>query len=80
MSESGDNDGGIVNLDPEEAALRSRLFELRAEHRALDAAVDALHSAGPLDLVQLARLKKRKLALKDEVTWLEGRLRPDIIA
>jgi len=67
MSEHGDNDGGVVNLDPEEAALRSRLFELRAEHRALD-------------LVQLARLKKRKLALKDEVTWLEGQLRPDIIA
>jgi hypothetical protein len=70
----------IVNLDPEEAALRSRLFELRAEHRALDAAVEALHAGRELDLVQLARLKKRKLSLKDEITWLEGRLRPDIIA
>ncbi len=70
----------IVNLDPEEAALRSRLFELRAEHRALDAAVEALHTNNALDLVQMARLKKRKLSLKDEITWLEGRLRPDIIA
>ncbi|MET0547387.1 MAG: DUF465 domain-containing protein [Caulobacterales bacterium] len=73
-------DGEILNLDPEEAALRSRLFELRAEHRALDAAVDALHLNGPTNLVEMARLKKRKLSLKDEITWLEGRLRPDIIA
>ncbi len=73
-------DGEILNLDPETAALRSRLFELRAEHRALDAAVEALQATAPLDLVQLARLKKRKLALKDQVTWLEDRLRPDIIA
>lgn len=75
---NGDNE--ILHLNPEEAALRSRLFELRAEHRALDAAVDALHASGNVDLVQLARLKKRKLALKDEVSWLESQLRPDIIA
>ena len=80
MSEHGDNDGGVVNLDPEEAALRSRLFELRAEHRALDAAVEALHTGGALDLVQLARLKKRKLALKDKILLLEEMLVPDIPA
>jgi hypothetical protein len=73
-------DGGPFELDPEVAALRARLFELRAEHRALDAAVSALQNQSPSDLVQVARLKKRKLALKDQITWIEDRLTPDIIA
>ena len=58
----------------------SRLVRLRSEHRDLDAAIEALRlTAGP-DQLQLARLKKRKLRLKDEIAQLEDQLIPDIIA
>lgn len=59
--------------------LRARLAELREEHRALDSAILALQeSAG--DGLQIARLKKRKLTLKDQIQWIEDQLMPDIIA
>ena len=53
---------------------------LRIEHRDLDAAIDALSSAGVVDQLQVARLKKRKLRLKDQIAMLEDYLIPDIIA
>nr|WP_221773802.1 DUF465 domain-containing protein [Novosphingobium piscinae] len=53
---------------------------LRIEHRDLDAAIDALSSAAALDQLQVARLKKRKLKLKDQIAMLEDYLIPDIIA
>jgi hypothetical protein len=58
----------------------SRLFRLRQEHRDLDAAIEALRAAPASDQLQLARLKKRKLRLKDEIAQLEDRMIPDIIA
>lgn len=60
--------------------LRKRLEALRTEHRDLDAAIDALGAAGSSDQLQIARLKKRKLRLKDQITLIEDRLIPDIIA
>ncbi len=57
-----------------------RLENLRVEHRDLDHAIHALASAPVADQLQLARLKKRKLLLKDEISWLEDQLLPDIIA
>ena len=60
--------------------MRKRLVVLRIEHRDLDAAIDALNSAGSQDQLQIARLKKRKLALKDQIAMLEDYLLPDIIA
>ncbi|MBC9178545.1 DUF465 domain-containing protein [Pseudoroseomonas wenyumeiae] len=60
-------------------SLLRRLHELRSEHRDLDTVVARLED-GPVDLLQLQRLKKRKLKLKDEIAWLESRLVPDIIA
>lgn len=65
---------------PEKRALRARLNELRDEHRALDSAIFALQEQGGGDALQLARLKKRKLVLKDQIQWIEDRLTPDIIA
>lgn len=63
----------------DELAILSRLNLVRLEHRDLDAAITALgHGLG--DQLQLARLKKRKLALKDEIKRLEDLLIPDIIA
>ena len=58
----------------------ARLVRLRQEHRDLDAAIEALRAAPASDQLQLARLKKRKLRLKDEIAILEDQLIPDIIA
>ena len=63
---------------PEEVALRAKLAELVQEHRDLDSAIAAL--TGSRDQLQLTRLKKRKLQLKDEITRIEDSLLPDIIA
>lgn len=60
--------------------LGRRIGMLRIEHGDLDAAIDALVRAGSPDQLQMARLKKRKLRLKDEIAMLEDRLIPDIIA
>lgn len=64
----------------DEAQIIQRLGSLRTEHRDLDQAIDALRLLGTSDQLQLARMKKRKLALKDEIAMLEDQLIPDIIA
>lgn len=63
-----------------EQELQKRLELLRSEHRDLDAAVAALTDAGSTDQLQIARLKKRKLRLKDQIAIIEDVLVPDIIA
>jgi hypothetical protein len=63
-----------------EEELRKRLEMLRIEHRDLDAAIDALSGAGAQDQLQIARLKKRKLKLKDQIALVQDYLIPDIIA
>ena len=63
-----------------EEELRKRLAVLRTEHRDLDAAIAALSAAGSGDQLQVARLKKRKLRLRDQIQVLEDYLTPDIIA
>lgn len=63
-----------------EEEMRKRLEALRIEHRDLDAAIDALTASGSTDQLQIARLKKRKLRLKDQISQLEDYLIPDIIA
>jgi len=69
-----------MNDDLSEAALEARLAELKQDHADLDAAVQAL-SATPLpDMLLIARLKRKKLKLKDEVAGIEDQLNPDIIA
>jgi hypothetical protein len=60
-------------------SLLRKLHELRSEHRDLDTVIARLSDSG-MDQLQLQRLKKRKLMLKDEVAWLESRLIPDSIA
>jgi hypothetical protein len=64
----------------EETELRDQLARLRQEHRDLDAAIQALHEAPGFDILQLQRLKKRKLVLRDRITFIEDQLTPDIIA
>lgn len=63
-----------------EEEMRKRLEMLKVEHRDLDAAIEALRSAGSIDQLQIARLKKRKLKLKDQIAMIEDYLIPDIIA
>ncbi|WP_088332734.1 YdcH family protein [Sphingomonas mucosissima] len=64
----------------DDSQLIARLGVLRIEHRDLDSAIAALSREGPLDQLQLARLKKRKLLLRDEIAAIEDQLIPDIIA
>jgi hypothetical protein len=64
----------------DEDQLTERLGALRTEHRDLDAAIEALREASSSDQLQVARLKKRKLRLRDEIAAIEDALVPDIIA
>jgi len=64
----------------DEAELAGRLHLLTQEHRDLDAAIDALRSLAGYDQIQLARLKKRKLRLRDEIAIVQDWMIPDIIA
>ena len=64
----------------EERELRGQLARLLQEHRDLDAAIEALQVSPGSDVLQVQRLKKRKLVLKDRITFVEDQLTPDIIA
>ena len=64
----------------EQEKLQEFLLQLKAEHRDLDDAISALSQRAVPDMVQIQRLKKRKLALRDEIMRIESKLLPDIIA
>ena len=66
--------------DEERAALRAELERLRQEHRDLDSAIEALADIAASDQLQIQRLKKRKLVLRDRIDRIEDALTPDIIA
>jgi hypothetical protein len=67
-------------MKQDNSELRAQLARLRQEHRDLDAAIEALHNAPGSDLLQVQRLKKRKLHLRDRIIQIEDQLTPDIIA
>jgi hypothetical protein len=67
-------------IDEEEQVLRAQLAQLRQEHGDLDAAIAAVASSPHCDQIQLTRLKKRKLQLKDQIILIEDSLLPDISA
>lgn len=69
----------MSDKDPQEETVR-RLMELRIEHRDLDDAIFALAQADYVDQLQLKRLKKRKLNIKDTISILESNLIPDVDA
>jgi hypothetical protein len=70
----------VAMTDEEERALREQLARLQQEHRDLDAAIAALAASPGSDLIQVQRLKKRKLVLRDKIRIIEDQLTPDIIA
>jgi hypothetical protein len=75
-----DPGAAAVMTQEEERELKAQLARLRQEHRDLDAAIEALHNAPSADLLQVQRLKKRKLVLRDRIIAIEDQLTPDIIA
>ena len=75
---SMDDDDRVVRVA--DSAVRAELVRLRLEHRDLDSAIEALVGKASPDNLQIQRLKKRKLLLKDRITALEDKLLPDIIA
>ncbi len=64
----------------EHKALEQKLEDLRTEHRDLDDIIARLAISGPTEQLQMQRLKKRKLGLKDQINYFENQLLPDIIA
>ena len=63
--------------DAESGSMRKRLAELRIEHRDLDHALEALQQSAYIDQLQVRRMKKRKLMLKDMIAYIEDALIPD---
>ena len=61
-------------------ALKSKLVELRSEHRELDDEITRMTDDGSTNQLQIQRMKRRKLALKDQIAQIENKLLPDIIA
>ena len=66
--------------DEERVSFQAEVDRLREEHRDLDAAIEALIDLGRVDQLQVQRFKKRKLALRDRLSFLEDQMTPDIIA
>lgn len=66
--------------EPSEAELGELLKGLRTEHRRIDAEIKALIETGVADMLKVRRMKKIKLSLKDQITFIENQLTPDIIA
>lgn len=64
----------------DEREFAAELARLQQEHRDLDVAIDALQQSPAPDLLQLQRLKKRKLMLRDRIAFIEDQITPDIIA
>ena len=68
------------DTDLDETESRELLESLRKEHRSLDAEIIALREMGAVDMLKIGRMKKIKLSIKDQITYLENQLTPDIIA
>jgi len=66
--------------NPERVALQQRVVELKLEHRYLDAAIERLEADQAHDELQIRRLKRRKLLLKDQIARLEREIDPDVLA
>ena len=67
-------------MQSDQEELRVRIVMLTQQHRDLDAAIDSLAASSTADQLQVRRLKKQKLLLKDQISQLEDQLLPDIIA
>jgi hypothetical protein len=75
-----DFESAVAMTEEDERELRLQLARLQQEHRDLDVAISALQHSPGSDLLQVQRLKKRKLQLRDRISHIEDQLTPDIIA
>ena len=91
-----DNDGPSADLDelspdktcsdkthqdqPSQADLLAILEDLKTEHRRIDSEISALVDTGAVDMLKIGRMKKIKLSIKDQITYIENQITPDIIA
>jgi hypothetical protein len=66
--------------NPERVAFQQRIVELKTEHRDLDTAIERLEAAPAHDELEIRRLKRRKLLLKDQIARLEREIDPDVLA
>ena len=66
--------------NPQRVAFQQRIVELKMEHRDLDTAIDRLAADSAHDELQLRRLKRRKLLLKDQIAWIQRQIDPDVSA
>jgi hypothetical protein len=80
MDGPGDDTTDSSIGDPERVALQQRIVALKIEHRDLDDVIHRLAQEPTHDQLQLKRLKRRKLLLKDQIAWLSRQLDPDIPA
>ena len=69
-----------IMINPDQTELKAELARLQQEHRDLDSAIEALQTVPGKDVIQVQRLKKRKLFLRDRIAHIEDELTPDIIA
>jgi hypothetical protein len=67
-------------MDLEIEAIKTKIRQLKSEHRSLDESIRRLEDGPPFNPIEMQRLKRRKLALKDQLARLESKLLPDIIA
>jgi len=70
----------MVHSEDEIRSIKERVAQLKVEHRDLDDVIAKLTAEDSYDELQMRRLKRRKLLLKDQITWLEQQLTPDIPA
>ena len=70
----------MVMIDQDNSEYALELAQLQQEHRDLDAAIEALHESPAPDLLRLQRMKKRKLQLRDRISFIEDQITPDINA
>ncbi|WP_051279863.1 YdcH family protein [Hellea balneolensis] len=78
---NGDLDSETAKTDaPSEEELEEILSNLKLEHRRIDTEIKALQEIGVTDMLKISRMKKIKLSIKDQITFLENQITPDIIA
>ena len=80
MGGQPESEPAVAMTKEEERELREQLARLQQEHRDLDAAIAALAMSPGSDVIQVQRLKKRKLVLRDKIRRIEDQITPDIIA
>jgi len=80
-AEDDSNDEPAVESDElSQQELLSLLTDLKAEHRRIDTEITALIELGAVDMLKIGRMKKIKLSIKDQISYLENQITPDIIA